>query len=122
MPPDLEALQGSWMQVAFEQDGIAEPPDIYGPQGAMTTFAGDHFSVRDAGGRLLLEGRFVLDASAKTIDWIDAIGPDAGKVLAAIYTLDAARFTFIAADPGTARPTQFRTGPGQTMRSFVRCP
>src|SRR4051812_19740206 len=122
MPSDLEALQGSWVQVTFEQDGIADPPDIYGPLGAVTTFAADHFSVRDAAGNLLLEGRFVLNDSARTVDWIDAIGPDAGKVLPAIYMLDAGRFTFIAADAGTARPTQFRTGPGQTMRSFVRRP
>jgi uncharacterized protein (TIGR03067 family) len=120
MPSDLEALQGSWVQMAFEENGLSDPLNPYDAQGTVTTFAGDHFSVRDTAGTLLLEGRFVLDDTARTIDWIDAIGPDAGKILAAMYTLDADRFTFIAADAGTARPTQFRTGPGQTMRSFVR--
>jgi uncharacterized protein (TIGR03067 family) len=122
MPSDLEALQGSWLQVAFEQDGTADPVNPYDAPGTVTIFEGNHFSVHDAAGSLLLEGRFVLDASAKTIDWIDAMGPDAGKVLLAIYTLDADRFRFIAADAGTPRPTQFRTGPGQTMRSFLRRP
>jgi uncharacterized protein (TIGR03067 family) len=120
MPSDLESLQGSWVQVAFEENGIADMPDAYGLQGAVTTFAGNHFSVCDAAGSLLLEGHFVLDDSAKTVDWIDAIGPDAGQVLPAIYALDADRFTFIAADASAPRPTQFRTGPGETMRSFVR--
>jgi uncharacterized protein (TIGR03067 family) len=120
MPSDLEALQGSWVQIAFEENGLSDPLNPYDAHGTVTVFEGDHFSVHDPGGRLLLEGRFLLDASAKMIDWIDAIGPDAGKVLAAIYMLEADRFTFIAADAGAARPTQFRTGPGQTMRSFVR--
>ena len=48
------------------------------------------------------------------------MGPDAGKILPAIYKLDGDHFVFIAGDEGAPRPTEFRTGPGQTMRSFVR--
>jgi uncharacterized protein (TIGR03067 family) len=119
---DLAALQGSWEQVDFEENGISNPPDDYGALGTLTTFHHNHFSVHAVDGTLLLEGRFELDASTvpKTVDWIDAIGPDAGKRLLAIYRLEGDHFVFIAADEGSPRPTEFRTSAGQTMRTFVR--
>ena len=109
--------------MAFEENGVPDAPDSYGESSTLlTTFRGNHFSVHGSSGQLLLEGTFVLDASRspKTIDWTDSMGDDAGKRLAAIYTLEEDRFTFIAADPGTPRPATFKTLPGQTMRSFVR--
>jgi uncharacterized protein (TIGR03067 family) len=119
---DLAALQGSWEQMDFEENGISNPPDDYGGAGALTTFRNNHFSVHAADGTLLLEGRFELDASTapKMVDWIDAIGPDAGKKLPAIYKLEGDHFVFIAADEDSPRPTEFRTSAGQTMRTFVR--
>ncbi|HMH64768.1 MAG TPA: TIGR03067 domain-containing protein [Rhizomicrobium sp.] len=89
---------------------------------SLTTFHQNRFAVWSAKGVMLLEGRFELDASTdpKTVNWIDAMGPDAGKILPAIYKLDGDHFVFIAGDEGAPRPTEFRTGPGQTMRSFVR--
>lgn len=123
MRDDLAALQGDWIQTGFEEDGLVDAPDIYeGAMGAITTIAGNHFSVRNARGVVLLEGTFALDESAtpKKIDWTDAIGPDAGKTLKAIYELESGRFVFVAAAPGAPRPTQFRTAPGQTLRRFAR--
>ena len=120
---DLAALQGTWKQVAFEEDGNPDAIDSYGDLfGSLTTFQGNQFSVRSSAGQLLLEGSFVLDASPtpKTIDWIDDIGADAGKTLAAIYLLEGDRFRFIAAEPGAPRPVVFHTAPGQTMRGFAR--
>ena len=119
---DMAALQGSWEQAALEVDGISNPPDDLSPPGMVTTFRDNHFAVHTAEGVLLLEGSFALDASVdpKAITWIDAMGRDAGKPLAAIYRLDGDAFVFIAADAGAPRPMAFRTGPGQTMRSFVR--
>ncbi|HKQ44510.1 MAG TPA: TIGR03067 domain-containing protein [Rhizomicrobium sp.] len=120
---DLAALQGTWEQVAFEEDGNPDAPDSYGGSvGSLTSFRGNHFSVRARSGLLLLEGTFALDASRtpKTIDWTDSIGADAGKTLAAIYMLEEDRFTFIAAEPGAPRPGAFKTVTGQTMRSFIR--
>lgn len=123
MTGDLAALQGEWTQTGFEEDGRTDTPDSYeGAMGAVTTIAGHHFSVRNARGDLLLEGRFTLDegTAPRKIDWTDAIGPDAGKTLKAIYELDGDRFVFVAAAPGAPRPTQFHTAQGQTMRRFVR--
>ncbi len=120
---DLQALQGTWRQVAFEENGIVDAPDSHGaPGGALTTIDGHRFSVRAPDGALLLEGRFELDASTvpKAITWIDATGADKGKRLPASYELEGDRFVFIAADEGMPRPAAFRTGPGQTMRGFVR--
>lgn len=119
---DLTALQGAWEQVAHEADGIINPPDEYGAPGAITTFSGQHFAVHTIEGELLLEGSFSLDAtlSPKAITWTDAIGADAGKQLPASYMLDGDHFVFIAADEGCPQPTQFRTEPGLTMRTFVR--
>jgi len=121
---DSTALQGSWQQVALEVDGVPNPPEDISPPGAVTSFHDNHFAVRTAEGTLLLEGSFTLDEAAdpKAITWTDTMGPDAGKQLAAIYTLDGDAFTFIAADAGAPRPTDFRGGPGKTMRSFVRRP
>ena len=119
MLSDLAALQGVWEQVDFEENGVANPTDAYGGA-SLTTFRQDRFTVRSAQGALLLEGRFELNASAKTVDWIDSMGPDAGKVLPAIYRLDGDHFVFVAADEGAPRPTEFRTGPGQTLRRFMR--
>ena len=120
---DLAGLQGTWQQVGFEENGDANAPDSYeGAMGALTTIEGNHFAVHARDGRLLLEGTFRLDASMapKAIDWMDAIGPDAGKRLAAIYRLDADHFAFVAADAGMPRPRAFRTEPGQIMRVFIR--
>ena len=119
---DLAALQGTWEQVALEVDGIPNPPDDLSPPGMVTTFVHNHFAVRTVEGALLLEGSFTLDGAAdpKAITWTDTMGSDAGKQLPAIYRLDGDTFVFIAADAGAPRPTAFRTGPGQTMRSFVR--
>lgn len=119
---DFALLQGVWVQVQFEENGVVDPPDVHGGAGALTTIAGDRFSVRTLGGELLLEGRFELDASTTpaSITWIDAIGADAGKRLPASYQLNHEQFVFIAADEGMPRPLAFRTAPGLTLRGFVR--
>jgi len=120
---DLAMLQGTWEQISMEEDGVIDPPDTHGAPGATTTIIGNGFSVMTRDGHVLLEGTFELDARTepKSITWIDATGPDAGKRLPASYILDGDRFVFIAADEGAPRPTDFRTKPGLTMRSFVRC-
>ena len=120
-PDDLAALQGVWEQTAFEENGVLNPPDEYGASGSLTTKAGHHFTVRSAAGVLLLEGDFEIDPASRAINWIDSIGPDTGKKLPALYKLEDNVFTFIAADEGAPRPTEFRTVPGMTMRSFRRC-
>jgi len=119
---DLRRLQGDWIQVRFEENGIADPPDDHSAPGAILTIRGESFRVAVPGEPPILEGSFVLDASTtpKSITWTDATGADAGKPLPAIYTLDETTFTFLAADADMARPDAFGAGPGLTLRSLRR--
>ena len=120
---DLARLQGTWRQVDWEADGVARPEDELSA-GVLTIIEGTEFFVRTTARELLLAGSFVLDASTrpKSVTWKDSMGPDEGKELPAIYTLDGDRFVFIAAYEGAPRPTKFVTTQGLTMRSFVRDP
>ena len=120
--PDFQALQGAWEQTLLEDNGVLNPADAHSAPGAITTITGDRFQVTTVHGEVLLAGRFFLDSSTfpKRITWIDAIGADAGKELPASYRLEGDVFVFIAADEGMPRPIRFSTGPGQTMRTFVR--
>ena len=120
--PDLQALQGAWEQTSLEDSGVLNPLDAHSAPGAITTITGDRFEVKTVAGEVLLAGRFYLDSSTvpKRITWVDAMGDDAGKHLPASYRLDGDEFVFIAADEGMPRPLAFSTGPGQTMRTFVR--
>ncbi|WP_321374458.1 TIGR03067 domain-containing protein [Pseudomonas extremaustralis] len=120
--PDVQALQGKWEQTSLEDSGVLDPVDAHSAPGAITTINGDRFEVKTVSGEVLLAGRFFLDSTAvpKRMTWVDTIGEDAGKLLPASYRLEGDVFVFIAADEGMPRPTVFSTGPGQTMRTFVR--
>lgn len=120
--PDYQNLQGIWEQISLEDNGVLNPADAHTAPGALTTIHRDRFEVTTVEGDILLAGRFFLDSSTtpKSITWVDAIGDDAGKLLPASYRLEGDKFVFIAADEGVPRPSAFSTGPGQTMRTFVR--
>ena len=122
MEPELERLQGQWIQIAFEENGIPDPADTHGAPGAVMTVTGRRFHVAVPGAEALVEGSFKLDPAhyPKHIDWIDSIGDDAGKTIPAIYELKGDSFKFAAADPGMSRPDGFAGGHGITIRAFVR--
>ncbi len=119
---ELQRLQGTWEQVEMEDSGVLNPPDEHSAPGAQTRIEGQNFRVVTVDGQLLLAGSFTLDSSTdpKSITWVDSIGADAGQPLPASYQLTDDEFVFIAADTGQPRPTRFQTGPGQTLRRFVR--
>lgn len=119
---ELRRLQGAWEQISMEDSGVLNPPDEHSAPGALTLIEGDQFRVLTVAGDVLLAGSFTLDSTTtpKSITWIDSIGADAGKPLPASYELTEDDFVFIAADEGQPRPTRFSTGPGQTLRRFVR--
>src|SRR5262245_52558484 len=114
---EAERLRGTWLQVAYERDGVTDPPDEQGWD-PRVTFAGDTFVVTLADGSTPIKGTFKLDPTRdpKAVDWTDTFGADAGKTFLAVYRLEGDVFTFCAALPGLERPTGFRTKPGQVLR------
>lgn len=119
---ELQRLQGAWEQTGMEDSGVLNPPDEHSAPGALTFIEGNRFRVVTVAGELLLAGTFTLDSSTcpKSITWVDSMGADAGQPLPASYQLTDDEFVFIAADTGQPRPSHFSTGPGQTLRRFVR--
>ncbi|WP_025129059.1 TIGR03067 domain-containing protein [Pseudomonas sp. PH1b] len=119
---ELERLQGAWEQTGMEDSGVFDPPDEHSAPGALTLIEGNRFRVVTVEGEQLLAGTFTLDSSTtpKSITWIDSVGADAGQPLPASYQLSDDHFVFIAADTGQPRPTRFHTGPGETLRRFIR--
>ncbi len=118
---ELKRLQGSWKQIGYERDGMVNPLDERDWE-PRTTFTGEEFVVTLADGTIPIKGTYRIDPTQnpKSVDWTDTIGEDAGKTLLAIYSLQGDRFTFCAAYPGLERPTEFRTRPGQVLRTFQR--
>ena len=121
MTEEVDRLQGAWRQIAYERDGVTDPPDEQGWD-PRVTFTGDTFVVTRADGSTPIRGTFKLDPTRdpKAVDWTDTFGDDAGKTFLAIYSLDGDRFTFCAALPGQDRPTEFRTKSGQVLRVHQR--
>ena len=114
---DIEKIQGNWQQIAYERDGVKEPPDEDGWE-PRVTFAGNVFVVTLADGSIPIKGTFKLDPAQvpKAMDLTDTFGADAGKTFLAIYSLEVDWLVFCAADVGMERPTEFNTKPGQVLR------
>lgn len=118
---ELRKFQGTWRQVTWKRDGVAEPPEEYGRE-PRATFAGETFVVTLADGTTAIAGTFAIDPTRepKAVDWTDTVGADAGKTFPAIYSLEGDRLVFCAAGEGRERPTEFRTRPGQVLRVHRR--
>ena len=118
---DVDGLQGAWQQLSFEADGNPSASDENAAAN-VTVFSANDFTVYGIDGSVMLRGAFSLNEELrpKTVDWIDAIGPDAGKTLPGIYELDGDRLRFVVGESGGPRPTRFATRLGETMRSFRR--
>lgn len=114
---DLEEIQGTWKQIAYERDGVREPLDEQGWE-PQVTFSGNSFVVTLADGSVPIKGTFKLDPTQepKSMDLTDTFGADAGKTFLAIYSLNGNRLVFCAADEGHVRPSSFDTIPGQVLR------
>jgi uncharacterized protein (TIGR03067 family) len=114
---DMEGIQGTWKQTAYERDGVKEPLDELGWE-PRVNFTGNDFVVTLAEGSTPIKGIFKLNPhrQPKEMDLTDTFGADAGKTFLAIYSLDDDWLVFCAAEPGLERPTQFKTKPGQVLR------
>ncbi len=76
MKSDLEKLQGKWVQVGYERDGVKNPIDAEDGWNPVTEIHGNRFSVAIADGTSILSGSFKLNehSKPKAIDWIDEAG------------------------------------------------
>src|SRR5262245_28765157 len=114
---DMEKIQGTWKQIAYERDGVKEPLDEQGWE-PRVTFSGNTFVVTLADGSIHIKGTYTLDPNRqpKAIDLTDTFGADAGKTFLAIYSLNGDQLVFCAAGAGLDRPTELKTKPGQVLR------
>jgi uncharacterized protein (TIGR03067 family) len=120
---DLDLLQGRWLQVGYERDGVVEPIDGERNWQPQTEISGEKFTVTLSDGSVILGGVFKLFPlrSPKGVDWTDTHGSYASdQMIPAIYELTATSFIFCAAYDGAARPTEFSTQPGQVLRKMRR--
>ena len=67
-----------------------------------------------AGPQVMLQVEFTSDASKspKTIDYFNTAGTNKGKSQSGIYEFDGELLKFCIAGPGNARPTEFKSEPG----------
>jgi len=118
---DIEKLNGRWIQVYSNEDGIDNPEEEKG-LGSIADFNNGEFFVYSKNGNLLLEGIYKINTrkNPQEIDWFDSSGPDKGKLLPAIYDLSQEYFIFCAANEDMKRPASFEPKNGHTIRKFQR--
>ncbi|MCC7085037.1 MAG: TIGR03067 domain-containing protein [Pirellulales bacterium] len=105
-----DAFQGTWKLTAGEVDGTALTPEQL--KVGKLVIQGNRFSVTlPEKGTATGTQKINATKSPKTIDVVDASGPNAGKKCLGIYEIkgDELRVCFAAA--GKARPTEFASKP-----------
>jgi uncharacterized protein (TIGR03067 family) len=120
-PENLKKMQGDWVVVSMEVDGMKVPDDD--AMALFRTVKGDRYTVSRYR-RVIGEGTMKLDAT-KRPRAIDARpAGDAGKAgaILGIYELDGKKLKLCFARPGMARPTEFRSkeGSGHTLTLWQR--
>jgi uncharacterized protein (TIGR03067 family) len=118
---DLKLLQGRWIQIKCNSDGVDNPADEF-KHNPELEIIGNTFFVFASTGELIIAGVFTINplANPKIIDWTDNVGADMGKTFPSIYTLSQNALVFCAANDDMERPDSFEPGYGYTIRSFRR--
>lgn len=120
-PKDQDALQGTWKLSSGKGGGKALTANQI--KGGKLVVKGDRYMVTLAG-RGTVKGRQKIDPAKdpKTIDIVDASGPDKGKTRLGIYELKEGEYRVVFAPPGQPRPTKFTTAPasGQWLHVWRR--
>lgn len=121
VPEGEKALQGTWKLSAGEADG-KELPENQLKDGKLV-IKGDDYAVTLADNGTV-KGTQKLDPTKepKTIDTMDASGPNKGKTCLGIYELKGDEFRVVFAPLGKPRPTKFTTAAdsGQWMHVWKR--
>jgi uncharacterized protein (TIGR03067 family) len=118
---DLKRMQGEWVVVSMEVDGMKVPDDD-----AMALFRsvkGDSYTVSRYR-RIRGKGTIRLDATKKprAIDALPAGATDKAQSLLGIYEFEGNKLKLCFARPGMARPTEFRSkeDSGHTLTIWQR--
>jgi len=108
---DVAQLQGEWSMVSGSADGSAMPD-------AMRTTARrvckDDETTVTVGGQLFMKAKFTIEPSRKpkTIDYQMIDGPTKGKKQLGIYEIEGDTVRFCFGSPGSERPPDFTSKPG----------
>jgi len=118
---DLKLLQGRWIQIKCNSDGVDNPIDEFKHNPELEIIE-NAFSVFESSGELIIAGVFTINplADPKAIDWTDTFGADKGKTFPSIYTLSESELVFCAANEDMGRPDSYAPGYGYTIRYFKR--
>jgi uncharacterized protein (TIGR03067 family) len=118
---DLKRMQGDWLVVSMEVDGLKVPDDD-----AMALFRsvkGDQYTVSRYR-KVVGKGTIKLDAAKKprAIDALPAVAKGEAKALLGIYEFEGNKLNLCFAAPGKARPTEFsaKEDSGHTLTIWQR--
>src|SRR5436190_2840123 len=108
---DMAQLQGEWSMVSGSADGNAMPDAMR--ETARRVCKGDETTVT-IGAQLFLKAKFTIDPSRKpkTIDYQMIDGPTKGKMQLGIYEVAGDTVKFCFGSPGSERPPDFTSKPG----------
>jgi uncharacterized protein (TIGR03067 family) len=115
---DMALLQGEWVMVSGSADGYAMP-DALLPQSKRV--CKDDEVIVTVRGQLIMKAIFTIDPSRKpkTIDYQVGDGPTKGQKQLGIYELDGDALKSCFGAPGSERPTDFTSKPGDKRTSTV---
>jgi uncharacterized protein (TIGR03067 family) len=108
---DRVQLQGEWSMVSGSADGNPMPDAMR--ETAKRVCKGDETTVT-IGEQLLMKAKFTIDPSRKpkTIDYQMIDGPTKGKKQLGIYEVAGDTVKFCFGSPGSERPPDFTSKPG----------
>jgi uncharacterized protein (TIGR03067 family) len=108
---DLANLQGEWRMVSGSANGMSLTEEM---ARNFKRVCKDDVTTVSNGEQTFMKAKFKLDASKspKTIDYEFLDGPTKGKTQLGIYELDGDTAKFAFGAPGTDRPTDFSSKPG----------
>ena len=108
---DMAQLQGEWMMVSGSADGQAMPDDM---RKQMKRVCKGDETTTTMSGQVFLKAKITIDPSKKpkTIDYEMTEGLTKGKKQLGIYEVEGDTFKSCFAAPGTERPADFSSKPG----------
>lgn len=117
---DLKLMEGTWKVVVMEADGKPAPEKEKGFPLKLVV-KGDQFSSLYAD-KVLMQGTLKLagDKGPREIDAELKMDPFKGMVQKGLYEIKGDEMRVIFAEPGKARPSDFKTRDGQMLLHYFR--